>query len=66
MSDEVFEKGDKITFFNYKLFFNCDEKNGKNDAFNIRSVDAPEKYQRSWCTPGINLVYSPSFIPVGL
>lgn len=53
-SDEKFEKGDKITFFNYKIFFNCDEKNGKNDAFNIRSVDAPEKYQRSWCTPGIN------------
>lgn len=52
--DKEFEKGDKITDFKYKIFFNCDEKNGKNDAFNVRSVEAPEKYQRSWCTTGIN------------
>lgn len=52
--DDEFEKGDRITDFKYKIFFNCDERNGKNDAFNIKSVDAPDKYQRSWCTPGLN------------
>lgn len=52
--DEQFEKGDKITFFNYKVFFNCDEKNGKNDAFNIKSVEEPNNFRRSWCLTGIN------------
>lgn len=31
---------------------NTDEKNGKNDAFNIQLVMAPENYKRSWFTPG--------------
>ena len=52
--DEEFEKGDKITYFNYKVFFNCDEKNGKNDAFNIKSVEEPNNFRRSWCLAGIN------------
>lgn len=39
--------------FHYKLFLNCDEKNGKNDAFDIKSVDDPENYRRSWYTSGI-------------
>lgn len=51
--DEQFEKGEKITYFHYKVFLNCDEKNGKNDAFDIKSVDDPENYRRSWYTPGI-------------
>lgn len=51
--DEQFEKGEKITYFHYKVFLNCDEKNGKNDAFEIKSVDDPENYRRSWYTPGI-------------
>lgn len=51
--DEQFEKGERITYFHYKVFLNCDEKNGKNDAFDIKSVDDPENYQRSWYTPGI-------------
>lgn len=51
--DAQFEKGEKITYFHYKLFLNCDEKNGKNDAFDIKSVDDPEDYRRSWYTPGI-------------
>lgn len=52
--DEEFEKGDKITHFYYQIFFNCDEKNGKKDAFDVKSVEEPEKPQRSWCIPGIN------------
>ena len=50
--DEQYEKGDKITFYNYKIFLNSDEKNGKNDAFNVQSIEDPENYKRSWCTPG--------------
>ena len=50
--DNQYEKGDKITFYHYKVFLNSDEKNGKNDAFDIQSIVAPENYKRSWCTPG--------------
>lgn len=51
--DEEFEKGERITYFHYKLFLNCDEKNGKNDAFDIKSVDDPGNYKRSWFTTGV-------------
>lgn len=50
--DGEFEKGDKITFYHFKLFLNCDEKNGKNDAFDVKSIDDAENYKRSWHTPG--------------
>lgn len=50
--DEQFEKGDKITSYYYKIFLNTDEKNGKNDSFDIQLVMAPENYKRSWFTPG--------------
>lgn len=50
--DEQFEKGDKITSYHYKIFLNTDEKNGKNDAFNVQSILAPDNYKRSWFTPG--------------
>ena len=50
--DPQFEKGDKITFYHFKLFLNMDEKNGKNDSFDVESVDAPENYKRSWYTAG--------------
>lgn len=50
--DGLNEKGDKITFYNYKLYLNIDEKNGKNDVFDIQCVNAPEKYERSWHTAG--------------
>lgn len=50
--DDQYEKGDKITFYNFKIFLNTDEKNGKNDAFDVQSIDAPENYKRSWYTPG--------------
>ena len=50
--DGQYEKGDKITFYHYKIFLNSDEKNGKNDAFDVQSIVAPENYKRSWCTPG--------------
>ena len=50
--DGEYEKGDKITIYNFKLFLNCDEKSGKSDAFNIQSIDAPDNFKRSWCMPG--------------
>ena len=43
-----FEKGDRITYYNYKLFLNQDEKNGKKDAFEVKGRDEPEKCERSW------------------
>jgi hypothetical protein len=50
--DNQYEKGDKITFFYFKLFLNSDEKNGKKDSFDVKSIEAPENYKRSWCTTG--------------
>lgn len=50
--DEQFEKGDKITSYHFKIYLNTDEKNGKNDAFDVQSILAPENYKRSWFTPG--------------
>ena len=49
---EDYEKGDKITFYNYKIFLNCDEKSGKNDAFEVQSILKPDDYRRSWYIPG--------------
>lgn len=60
--DDQFEKGDKITSYNFNIFLNCDEKNGKNDAFDVQSIDAPENFRRSWFTPGTNRVI---FLNVG-
>lgn len=51
-ADEIYEKGEKITKYEYKIYLNCDEKNGKNNSFNINSVKAPENHRRSWCEPG--------------
>lgn len=36
--DPQYEKGDKITFYHYKIYLNSDEKNGKNDSFDVQSV----------------------------
>lgn len=50
--DPQYEKGDKITFYHYKIFLNSDEKNGKNDSFDVQSVVAPEDFRRSWYAAG--------------
>ena len=50
--DPMYEKGDKITVYFYKLFLNMDEKNGKRDSFDIELVDATDRYERAWRTPG--------------
>lgn len=50
--DPVYEKGDKITFYHYKIYLNTDEKNGKIDSFIPELVNAPERYERSWRTAG--------------
>ncbi|MCQ2551266.1 MAG: hypothetical protein MJ146_03670 [Clostridia bacterium] len=57
-SDEQYDKGDKITFYHFKIYLNCDEKNGKADSFKIESVVAPERHLRSWCSPGNNRTIS--------
>lgn len=54
--DEQYEKGDKITSYSYNIYLNIDEKNGTNDSFDVQSIEAPEKYKRSWFTPGIDRV----------
>lgn len=43
-----FRKGDKITNYNYDIFLNIDEKNGKRDAFETKSVERPDYYKRAW------------------
>lgn len=50
--DPMFEKGDKITFYHFKIFLNTDEKSGKSDSFDIELADAADKYERAWRTPG--------------
>ena len=50
--DPEFEKGDRITYYYYKLFLNKDEKSGKYDAFDTESVVAPDEYRRSWYEAG--------------
>lgn len=50
--DEQFEKGDKITYYYYKVFLNCDEKSGNRDSFDVRSTISPDDFRRSWCQPG--------------
>ena len=50
--DPMYEKGDKITFYNFKVFLNTDEKNGKSDSFEIELVDAADRFERAWRTPG--------------
>lgn len=52
--DDMYEKGDKITNYYLKFFLNTDEKNGKNDAFDIKSQDLPDNPKRSWCEAGGN------------
>lgn len=52
--DALFEKGDRITFYNFKIFLNTDEKNGKSDSFEVQQVNDPDKYERAWRTPGNN------------
>lgn len=50
--DPLYEKGDKITFYNFKIFLNSDEKSGKSDSFDIQLANAPDRFERAWRTPG--------------
>lgn len=50
--DPMYEKGDKITFYHFKIFLNMDEKNGKSDSFDIELANAPDRFERAWRTPG--------------
>lgn len=52
--DDIYRKGDKITHYNYKIYLNCDEKNGKNNSFIPKSIKAPDNFKRSWCEAGNN------------
>lgn len=42
------EKGDKIGSYNFKIYLNCDEKNGAEDAFEPKTIIASEDKHRSW------------------
>lgn len=46
--NNIYEKGEKITTYNFKIFLNVDEKNGKVDSFKPRNIDLPEDSRRSW------------------
>lgn len=50
--DPLFEKGDKITSYHFKVFLNTDEKSGKSDSFDIQLADAPDRYERAWREAG--------------
>ena len=43
-----YRKGDKITNYTYDIYLNQDEKNGKRDAFEIKSIERPDSFKRSW------------------
>ena len=50
--DPLFEKGDRITFYYFKIFLNTDEKSGKSDSFDIQLANAPDRYERAWREAG--------------
>ena len=50
--DPIYEKGDKITSYHSKIFLNTDEKNGKSNSFEPRSVEDPDNFERSWRKSG--------------
>jgi hypothetical protein len=62
-----YQKGDKITSFKQRVYYNCDEKSGKNDSFNIKTVDAFDKFQRSYLEIGsLRTIYINSAHPAYL
>lgn len=50
--DPIYEKGDKITSYHFKIFLNMDEKNGKRESFRIELSKSKNNFERSWRTPG--------------
>lgn len=50
--DPIYEKGDKITSYHFKIFLNKDEKNGKSNSFKPMSVEAENNFERSWRKSG--------------
>lgn len=50
--DPIYEKGDKITSYHFRIFLNTDAKNGKSHSFKPHSVDNPGKFERSWRKSG--------------
>lgn len=50
--DPIYEKGDKITSYHFKIFLNMDEKNGKRESFRIELSKSKNNFERSSRTPG--------------
>ena len=50
--DPIYEKGDKITSYHFKIFLNTDEKNGKSNSFKPMSVEDENNFERSWRKSG--------------
>jgi len=42
-----YQKGDKITTFIQKVYYNCDEKSGKADSFDVQTVKEADQKWRS-------------------
>ena len=48
-SGDDYMKGDKITKYQLKVFYNRNEKNGFENSFEVQSVREPDNPRRSWC-----------------
>jgi len=42
------EKGDRLTHYDYKVYFNRNEKKGIEDSFDIQYKKLPDDFRRSW------------------
>lgn len=47
-NNDVYEQGEKITYYNFRIFYNSDEKNGMKDSFEYELILDEEDYRRSY------------------
>lgn len=50
--NDMYEKGEVITSYYFKIFLNCDEKNGKLNPFDHATYNEPDNFKRSWSVVG--------------
>lgn len=54
-ANSTYERKQRITKFDFKIYVNCDEKNGKENDFIPKLVDAPDVKKRSYIEG--NIIY---------
>ena len=47
-----FRKGEKITMYKSRIYYNCDKNKGSEDAFETQTIIDPNDPRRSWCEIG--------------